>query len=255
MNANEAIKKTTIYFRLTSICNSDCEFCYRDSMGETGPDTSSAKKILDKIKKFGFKRISLIGGEIFLRPDIEEIIKYASENGFEVYISTNGSLIGNRFDFLNKYVSIVGLPLDGSSVNKSRKMRNVFDQFAITVDFLRKLKAKKPKFKVRISTVVSRINKNDLLKIGKLLFESNGLYRPDGWRLLIFLGLGEKAKENKDKFSISEKEFQKAIEEPMKKYPKVTTRSNSIYIFISPNSRVLLSRKNKYTDLGDFNKI
>jgi len=254
---NEIIKDVTIYFRLTGLCNSKCDFCYRDSAGIIGENLKSVKKIIDKIKSFGFKKIGFLGGEIFLRSDIEEIFIYAKKKGLKIYLPSNGSLLqGKNLKIVEKYVSWLGLPLDGSDREKSLKTRDTFDQFKITINLLKYFKKKPPKFKVKISTLVSRINKGDIYNIGKLIFQSKNLYAPTAWRILKFLPM-EKGKETRKKYFISEREFLLATKKSVDNFGKKFNVSfgNFVYLIISANARILKSKGNKYIDCGNFKKI
>ena len=145
------IEDTTIYVRVTNRCNSKCGFCYRDSLLGKDLTIEKIKRIIDKVVEFGFKRIGFLGGEIFLRKDLREIMDYAHKRKLLIIVASNGSLVKDKeIKLLNKYVAWFGIPLDGSTKDKSLLMRNSFDQFNITLKLLKKFKRKKPKFKVRI---------------------------------------------------------------------------------------------------------
>lgn len=150
----------------------------------------------------------------------------------------------------------MGLPLDGSTSAKSAKIRGAFDQFKVTTDLLKKFYKNKPNFKVSISTLVTKINIKDIENVGKLLFQSKGIYKPYKWSLLKFIDL-ELGKTNKDKFFISNKEFSESKKDIKKKFAGFNLRfsESPSYIFISADSRILISRGNEYIDLGDFKTV
>ncbi|MFH0852180.1 MAG: radical SAM protein [bacterium] len=259
----DLVKNTTIYLRVTGLCNSNCEFCYRDSRDVYGEDLKTVKKIIDKIKNFGFERLGILGGEVFLRPDAPQIFEYAHKKKFKISFATNGlAFTPKRIDILNKCIQWLGLPLDGATPKDSAKIRSSFDQFKTTVNLLKYFKKHKPNFKIKISTLVSKINKNNIIDIGKVLFQARNLYQPDAWRLLKFLDLGQ-GKKNKKKFFISEKEFSQIASQTIKKFSNLSnvsrrhnvSRTNSVYLIISARSRILKSKGNQYFDCGDFKNI
>jgi hypothetical protein len=92
----------------------------------------------------------------------------------------------------------------------------------------------------------------ELIELGQLLFESDNLYKPDGWRLLQFLALEEGAK-NADKYRITGEEFKASTQPVIARFPdhKVSC-SNSTYLIISAESQLLVSKGPKYIDVGSF---
>ncbi len=98
-------------FPATKLCNFKCMYC-----GFGGETTASEKDCvsLDMIKeyveiatKLGITKIRISGGEPFLHPQIDEILKYLSETGLYVLVNTNGSqIIKNKsvIDALNTNV-------------------------------------------------------------------------------------------------------------------------------------------------------
>ena len=81
--------------RVTMACNLRCKQCYAiaGKKLEDELSLSEIKNLIDQLKELGTIRIFFTGGEPFARPDILEILKYADQNGFAIYISTNGTLI------------------------------------------------------------------------------------------------------------------------------------------------------------------
>lgn len=80
---------------LTYKCNLSCEFCYQArEKRETFPDMKieGAKVIEENIRKsFYFKpRIHLFGGEPSVNRDFMKILRYFSNKGYKVSLTTNG---------------------------------------------------------------------------------------------------------------------------------------------------------------------
>lgn len=71
-------------FMLTNTCVTKCCYCYADTNTKV-KDYLSTKRILDVIreaKRLGVYNILLIGGEVFLHPDWELVLKELTDNGF-----------------------------------------------------------------------------------------------------------------------------------------------------------------------------
>jgi radical SAM protein with 4Fe4S-binding SPASM domain len=84
-----------INFEIVSECNYHCVFCAAqwEKYRLTYLPTVQIKKIIDKLVNAEIYSIFFTGGEPFIRKDLIEILKYAVDNGMNVTVSTNGSLI------------------------------------------------------------------------------------------------------------------------------------------------------------------
>lgn len=88
----------TVQVFITTYCNLSCAGCFaKNIMGDkTHMSIIEYKKILDNAKKKGCERITLIGGEPLLHPEIKKMVSLNNESGIKTTIYTNGY-------FLNKY--------------------------------------------------------------------------------------------------------------------------------------------------------
>ena len=84
-----------ISWNTTNACNMYCAHCYRDAgcKAEEELSTEEGKKLLSEIAKAGFKIMIFSGGEPLMRPDILELVKYASDLHMIPVFGTNGTLI------------------------------------------------------------------------------------------------------------------------------------------------------------------
>jgi len=117
------------------MCNLKCVHCYNDSgAGKTFHDitTDKAKAVIDDLAGFGVPSVLFSGGEPLMRPDLFDLIQYASQRGLHTVISTNGTLITT--DVAKKIkdcgISYVGISLDGiGQINdKFRGVSGAFDK-------------------------------------------------------------------------------------------------------------------------------
>lgn len=90
---NEPLQAASL--RVTMACNLRCKQCYAIAGKKLNDELSllEIKRLIDQLKELGTIRIFFTGGEPFTRPDILEILRYTDQNGFAIYISTNGTLI------------------------------------------------------------------------------------------------------------------------------------------------------------------
>jgi len=79
-------------------CNVDCHYCFQNDNARPGMSWETAKSSIDWLKAIGCRVLSIMGGEPLIRKKfILDVIRYGSENGFFVYLPTNGQLMDERF--------------------------------------------------------------------------------------------------------------------------------------------------------------
>ncbi len=113
-----ADKKPVVVWNVTRRCNLRCVHCYSQSedrgySGELSLD--EGKSLIDDLAGFGSPVILFSGGEPLIRPDILDLITYATQQGRRAVLSTNGTLITPALAEKLKDIglSYVGISLDG----------------------------------------------------------------------------------------------------------------------------------------------
>ena len=81
----------SVFFTLTERCHLRCQQCYlvEDPRDELSLD--EVKDALDQLAAMGAVGITFTGGEALLRPDIYDILRYASQKGFVITLFTSGT--------------------------------------------------------------------------------------------------------------------------------------------------------------------
>lgn len=76
-------------------CNIDCHYCFQyNNNNEEGMSYETATSAIDWLKSIGCRVIPLMGGEPLIRKDfILDVVRYATNQGFFVYLPTNGYLL------------------------------------------------------------------------------------------------------------------------------------------------------------------
>jgi len=82
----------SLCWQVTRKCNYHCPFCLSGEQDPTELPLDSIKSIIDVLAEANLLRIDFTGGEPFLRPDICEILTYASNRGIETLVTSNGSI-------------------------------------------------------------------------------------------------------------------------------------------------------------------
>ena len=78
-----------VLFVLLSACNHKCVHCYIPEHNCMGLDLGKIKQLIQESRQLGALNITLTGGEIFLRPDIFDIINYARDAQLRVFLMSN----------------------------------------------------------------------------------------------------------------------------------------------------------------------
>ncbi len=104
-----------LVFNVTRNCNLRCEHCYSSSGGHHFQDLSldTWMRSIKEASDMGVKHILLSGGEPLARPDLPSIAKEAHDRGISVELSTNGTMLRNKLEPMRRYVSYVGISIDG----------------------------------------------------------------------------------------------------------------------------------------------
>ena len=104
-------------WEITLACSFSCRYCGskggRAREGEL--TTEEALSVAGQLAELGCKRVSLIGGEVFMRRDWKEIAGRMSALGIRVNIITNGFLFAERLiaDLKEVNIESVSVSLDG----------------------------------------------------------------------------------------------------------------------------------------------
>lgn len=123
-----------VLWEITNTCNYHCSYCMFSSEAkkyENELTTEEVKKAIKDLKGNNFTYIKFTGGEPFVRKDMVEILKYASELGFDMDISTNASLLTSEIVKELKAINfpMIHVSLDGYDKNSHEYVRgkNTFE--------------------------------------------------------------------------------------------------------------------------------
>ena len=111
-------KLDSCVWEITLECCFSCAYC-GSRAGQARPNelsTSECLSVVDQLAKLGCRRVSLIGGEVFMREDWEEIVSALTQKGIRTAIITNGFLFHDRLLSRLKacQVESVAVSIDGT---------------------------------------------------------------------------------------------------------------------------------------------
>src|SRR5260221_7012798 len=83
----------SVQIDLTYRCNERCVHCYLDHDDHGELTTAECLKVLDEVARAGSLFLTVSGGEIFLRPDLYEILSAARRLHFDISLKSNALLV------------------------------------------------------------------------------------------------------------------------------------------------------------------
>jgi MoaA/NifB/PqqE/SkfB family radical SAM enzyme len=183
-------KPTRVIFCVTLRCNIKCRQCAIWRMPNTDELTTDEwKKVIYDLRQWlGPYRVQLAGGETFVREDIPDIVKYASENDVLTGVVTNGTMITDELAerIVGSGLGYMHVSVDGIKPETHDFIRGIPGLHEKTMAGLdRLLKAAKGSgMSLCIATVIMKQNMHELVDLVEWVEKTEGL---DG---IIFNPLG-----------------------------------------------------------------
>jgi radical SAM protein with 4Fe4S-binding SPASM domain len=190
-----AARRPIVVWNITRTCNLRCVHCYSDSYAQkyTGElNTDEAKTVLDDLAAFRVPAVLFSGGEPLIRPDLFELIAYATGKGLRVTLSTNGTLIDKTVAGKLKALKLTyaGISLDGIGETNDH-FRGKKGAFDAAVAGMRACRAVGQKVGLRLT--LTRRNCADLHQIFDFI-EAEDIQRACFYHL-VYTGRGNSADE------------------------------------------------------------
>ena len=122
------MKYKKIYLEITNICNLNCPFCPQTTRKLEFMTLDNFKTILTKIKGYTNYLYFHVMGEPLIHPLINEFIKIAHQEGFNINLTTNGYLINNLSDNIPLRQLNISLHSynENNSLNLTTYLDNIF---------------------------------------------------------------------------------------------------------------------------------
>ena len=189
----------SICWNITYRCNENCKFCYRKICKENS--LKENKKIFDNLQNIRIGKITFAGGEPLLYENLFELVNYIHEKNPDIILSltTNGKIIDDvLLEKIIKTFDWLTFSIDSSDENVNDVIGRGTNHLSKVINLLEKCNNR---IKLKINTVVTKINVNDLINIYNIISKFN----ISRWKIFRFYPL-RKGNENKELFYLSDAE-------------------------------------------------
>jgi len=181
-----------IAWEVTRSCNLACKHCRAEAHPEPYPGelgNAEAKALIDTFPEVGSPIIIFTGGDPMMRPDVYELVAYATAKGLRCVFSPNGTLIdaNNAVRLKESGVQRCSISIDGADAPSHDAFRGVPGAFAAAmrgIDFL-----KQAGLEFQINTTVTRNN----LAGFKNIFELCDRIGAKAWHIFLLVPMGRAA--------------------------------------------------------------
>lgn len=109
-------RPVAVNFHLFKPCNLRCRFCFATFRGLRGRlETDDARRLIDALRAAGTEKLTFVGGEPTLHPDIGDLVAYAHEVGLVTCLVTNGARLARLLEEQAATIDWVGLSVDSAN--------------------------------------------------------------------------------------------------------------------------------------------
>ena len=242
-----------ICWNITARCNQNCKYCHR-FLGVSELSYEDNKKILEGLIQKGIKNITWTGGEALLFDNIDALIEEAYNNGIKNKLITNGKALNEeRMKNILPYLDSITLSIDTINNNTNEKLGRGKEHFSNIDKILKYIKANNSKIKIRINTVINKMNIEEITDLVRYL-NNFPIY---SWRLFKFMPLRERAVETQHLFEITDDVYNNVIDS-IKNSSNISTieyrKSNDMetkYVLILANGDIVITKDGNDTVIGN----
>lgn len=158
-----------VEWHITKNCNLNCSFCYACAMNGSSEDatTDDMLAVIEEMHRNNVLEVQIEGGEPFLRKDLSVFIEKLKRFNIRIRLLTNGTIINYEIlKAVKKHFTrndVLQISMHGFSEKNHDEIVGMSGSYKKLNEFLRE--TEKLEMPIRLSSVISRKNINELDKI------------------------------------------------------------------------------------------
>lgn len=184
-----------VFWETTRACLLACQHCRASALAESLPGQLSpaeGKALIRQVAEFGRPTpiLVLTGGDVLMRPDAYELVRYAISLGIPTCLSPSVTpmLTLAAVERIKRLgVRAVSISLDGADSRTHERVRGIDGHFEGTLQTIRALAA--AELRVQVNTTVMRGNVEELAEVAALV----GRLGAKMWEVFFLIGVGRGA--------------------------------------------------------------
>lgn len=242
-----------ICWNITARCNQACKYCHR-FLEIKELSFEEQKEILERIIEQGIKEITWTGGEALIVKDVDKLMKLAFDNKVKNKLITNGiALTNEKIEQIIPYLDSLTLSIDSIDPEINEILGRGKNHYNTINRILTYIKEKDYKIKVRVNSVVTKINLDEVESLSSYLNN----FEIFSWRIFKFLPLRETSVRNKELFDISVDQYEKSvtlaksISKVQNIESRIQTDMEDKYILILADGSIVVTRNAKDVTIGN----
>lgn len=226
-------KLTRCVWEITLACCFSCKYCGSGGgkAREKELSTSECMNLADELGRLGCERVSLIGGEVFMRKDWRQIIERLRINNINVNIITNGFLFTEEIinDLKKLRIESIAVSLDGpKEIHDKYRQEGSFDRAIRAIEILCE-----EEIPVSVISTLNRENSDSLEILGEIIKQ----YPVFAWQLQSCSPMGNASKNNID-YKYDFNKVIKFVEDNLDNYPFALGVADNIGYFTPSDGRI-----------------
>lgn len=121
-----------VYIEITNVCNLNCKFCPKDKRKPTFMSVAIFNHVINEVKKYTDVISLHVKGEPLLHKELEKLLSICDENNIMVNLTTNGTLLKEKYDILLNSNSVrqvnvsIHSAVQNENINVTEYLNNVF---------------------------------------------------------------------------------------------------------------------------------
>ncbi len=177
-------------WEVTLRCDLACRHC-GSRAGHARPDelnTEECLAVIRQLAELGVREVSLIGGEVYLRPDWTTLVASVRDHGMRCGVVTGGRGMTLERARAAKAAGVSGVSVSLDGLEEAHdELRALRGSFQAALSALRALR--QADIPLAVNTQVNQLSRDDLEALSELLFEL-GVY---GWQVQLTVAMGRAA--------------------------------------------------------------